>query len=663
MPLNYQIHSTTETSRDIDTTSESSFDVRGPMSTVISPAHQSHSTTNVFRNVDTASDSNCDVTLQYTPLDPLHAFPNSNSSTKANSRKNSVKNYCYVCQKPQSKLARHLETHKTEAEISQVLSYPKRSAERRLLLEKLRNRGNHEHNLKVMKSGEGQVKLKRSSQQSTQHQHCVFCKGMFSRKELWRHNRRCPFKPKHAMEQGVLSLATTAQSVFSEHISAGVWKLLNPMRQDAVSSVVRNDFGILQLAQSFYNKHGHDQTKYEYIRQKLREVARVVLSLREDGIYSTEDAVKPESFQKVAKAVKSVSGFDEETNSYKTPSLALKIGHSLLKVSEIIHCRALMANNKELMKSTSAFKSLYKSKWCELVSHSALSTQSENKYNKPLTLPFTEDVKKLHSCLENSSQIAFQRLSEKPSPQSYADLAKATLAQIIVFNRRRSGEVSKMRLKDFINRDKNELNPDVALGLTEFEKKLCQHFSRVEIMGKRGRKVAVLLTASMVRSLELLLQHRKDCGVTDDNVFLFAKPKCGSFYRGQDVLRLYSRKCDASFPEHLRSTLLRKQIATLCQVLNLRNNELDQVADFLGHDIRVHHDFYRLPDSTIQLAKISRLLLTMEKGSLENMQGKSLDEIEFQGSLPYTEHFNTFNCNTFNCNCILLKMFVSCEAK
>jgi len=66
-----------------------------------------------------------------------------------------------------------------------------------------------------------------------------------------------------------------------------------------------------------------------------------------------------------------------------------------------------------------------------------------------------------------------------------------------------------------------------------------------------------------------------------------------------------------------------------CRVL--KNNELDQVADFLGHDIRVHRDFYRLPVPTTQLAKISKLLLTMEKGQLSSIQGKSLDEIDIEG--------------------------------
>ncbi|XP_039523259.1 putative nuclease HARBI1, partial [Pimephales promelas] len=60
--------------------------------------------------------------------------------------------------------------------------------------------------------------------------------------------------------------------------------------------------------------------------------------------------------------------------------------------------------------------------------------------------------------------------------------------------------------------------------------------------------------------------------------------------------------------------------------------DLHYASDFLGHDISVHRNFNRLPVPTIPLAKISKLLLSMEKGNLSSMQGKSLDEIEIEVS-------------------------------
>ena len=52
------------------------------------------------------------------------------------------------------------------------------------------------------------------------------------------------------------------------------------------------------------------------------------------------------------------------------------------------------------------------------------------------------------------------------------------------------------------------------------------------------------------------------------------------------------------------------------------------LADFMGHDISVHREFYRLSEPTIQSARISKLLLALEKGKMHELKGKSLDEIE-----------------------------------
>ncbi|KAJ4935949.1 hypothetical protein JOQ06_017474, partial [Pogonophryne albipinna] len=55
--------------------------------------------------------------------------------------------------------------------------------------------------------------------------------------------------------------------------------------------------------------------------------------------------------------------------------------------------------------------------------------------------------------------------------------------------------------------------------------------------------------------------------------------------------------------------------------------ELDQLADFLGHNIEVHRKHYRLPEGTLQLAKINKVLLALEQGRIGEYKGMNLDEI------------------------------------
>ena len=52
------------------------------------------------------------------------------------------------------------------------------------------------------------------------------------------------------------------------------------------------------------------------------------------------------------------------------------------------------------------------------------------------------------------------------------------------------------------------------------------------------------------------------------------------------------------------------------------------VAGFLGHNIDVHREFYRLPEDTLQLAKCGKMFLLMDQGRLIEFAGKSLTEIK-----------------------------------
>lgn len=90
-----------------------------------------------------------------------------------------------------------------------------------------------------------------------------------------------------------------------------------------------------------------------------------------------------------------------------------------------------------------------------------------------------------------------------------------------------------------------------------------------------------------------------------ENLYLFARPGFDTRLRGSVCIHELAKNCGAQRPEALSSTKLRRQLATLSRVLNLNDTEQDLLADFLGHDIRVHRKFYRLPEGTLQLAKIS----------------------------------------------------------
>ncbi len=155
----------------------------------------------------------------------------------------------------------------------------------------------------------------------------------------------------------------------------------------------------------------------------------------------------------------------------------------------------------------------------------------------------------------------------------------------------------------------------------------------VYIRGKRGRKVLILMDKDVVKAIATLISHRDAVGVVPENKYVFAAPTRGSkkYLRGPDCLNSIVGKCNLRQPGLIKSTKLRKYIATVSQVIDLNSAELAWLANHMGHDISVHREYYRLHDSTLELSKVSRLLLAVDEGQASKFHGKKLSDINLDG--------------------------------
>ena len=115
------------------------------------------------------------------------------------------------------------------------------------------------------------------------------------------------------------------------------------MTYDAVTQVVKSDVLIISLGERMFLKNGEVQRHRADIRNKMRELARLVLVAREidKDIVFLKDLINPGKFNTVLEAVKKMTGFDHLTNRFSVPSTALKLRHSLVKVSYILQGEAL----------------------------------------------------------------------------------------------------------------------------------------------------------------------------------------------------------------------------------------------------------------------------------------------------------------------------------
>lgn len=563
-------------------------------------------------------------------------------------RKYDKKFFCPYCEIPQAKLPRHLITkHKDEREVI-ALESEKDPVAKRNALTKLRNLGNHRHNCDVIKKQTGQLIVAyRPSSDITPDSYvpCNHCLGYYVWYDLWKHARRCPLAPEDTSKTSRPLGKSRMLLPVPNGTSIGLKTVLDTMKSDDIGLAVKGDALILQLGEKLFLKNGHDREQFSYIRNTLRELARLLLELRkscgEVGFRLT-DFIDPVFFQKVVECARVVAGFQPTTHQYNIPSLALKIGHSIKKCAKIVESNGLQNGDDSLVMKASNFHKLCDMSWTEEVSTHALRTLNEQHRNKVRVIPLISDVTLMTQYLKKNGEAAFTKLSLTGNDiDAWKDLNEVALTQLMLFNRRRQGEASKVTLQDY-TKQHTTTQEDLNHVLSPLEQKLCESLHRIEIVGKKGRTVPLIVTKEMHKWIDLLVSTRDEVGVNPLNKFLFPRCHYGSLshIRGCDTLKDASEACGAKFPQLLRSTKLRKQIATLSQMLNLKENELDILATFMGHDIRVHREYYRLPEETLQVAKISKVLLSLENGNFTDNRGKSLDDIDVDlEEGMYTVHY------------------------
>ena len=61
-------------------------------------------------------------------------------------------------------------------------------------------------------------------------------------------------------------------------------------------------------------------------------------------------------------------------------------------------------------------------------------------------------------------------------------------------------------------------------------------------------------------------------------------------------------------PHLIKSTKLRKHVATVAQVIALNDGEIGHLSNHMGHSESVHKEFYRQQESLIETTHVIKLL-------------------------------------------------------
>lgn len=522
--------------------------------------------------------------------------------------------FCTFCFEEVGHFSRHLfRKHKDEEIVKKILGMPVKSCARRMAIVALRKKGNYIWN---QEKNELRPVRNRFSQNcknidlENQYYPCVTCLGYYKKEYLWRHRKICNSETKNNKNSKTqhLSEAQTflaSTGLLGNYLSKGRLKkeIFSIMRPDAISRTVKTDALICLYGESYLNKHKRKQM-HVVVSNRMRELARLKLALQKSSaIVNLIEGLKPEMYEHIVTACKIISGYDSEKNIFQAPSLALHMGTNLKFLCDVARKSVITKsplfrhlNLEKIGKDILELKEIIKNHWCNDISSLANKVLNENTWEKPKLLPMTEDVQTFNKYIIEMAEESFKKLKNNEDMSfNYKMLAECTLSLVLVFNRKRIGEVQFLDIQTY-ERNYTATNQTECLNaLSEFERKMSNHFKRVVVFGKGSRPVPILFTKKMQTYTEQLIHIRKTTDIVPkSNKYVFANPGVEDKWMcGPAVIRKFAKKCGAKNPELLTSTKFRKQIATILQIINFDQNEMEQVARFMGHTEKTHKEFYR----------------------------------------------------------------------
>lgn len=352
------------------------------------------------------------------------------------------------------------------------------------------------------------------------------------------------------------------------------------------------------------------------------------------------DILKPEYIDYLVAAVKIASNYSENDRTYGAASYALHQGKSIKDLIDIatyliskkdkIISKQSLENSENILGQLKVLKEIIENNWAREIGSLALkdlTIKKSRNYTKKL-LPLTEDVMKLRDYCLKKAENAVSLLKIQTNRTQYIILVETTFILILLHNRKRVGDIQFIELNDVTQPDKIQQKDEILEALTETERILTKFYKKIHTIGKGSKELLVLIPRDVQNFIDTIVAERIKY-VDLSNKYFFTNPNStDEWINGCYVQSKYAKECGAKEPKLIRSCRLRKHIATMMQLMDLRKNEIGQLASFMGHTEKTHREFYRLPKDVMMIAKVSKILLKLEKGELLDCKNKRLDEID-----------------------------------
>ncbi|KAK0076194.1 hypothetical protein PV325_005761 [Microctonus aethiopoides] len=532
------------------------------------------------------------------------------------------KDFCIYCKKLVTQFARHLQTkaHRNEEDVKLFMKYPPKSTIRKQLICKIQRKGNFLHNTNPDYNTGILITCRRQQSNSKNNSQdyivCTHCQGSFSKRTIRLHYKNCNTNHRKGVRE-ITAMGRRMSAYVHSSANYTLRKVIIPgMHDDEVTRAIKYDELVILAGNQFCDNYTRDQ-HVELIRGHLRLLGRLKIAMiaKNPAIEQLGEMFDTNNYMILKEAIRDVAQYDSKKRVYGAPANASTLGTLIKKLGKIWNAQCTLKEDWETQKKYQNFLSVFDYDFPTTINKKVIEEQINKRREKTEILPMKQDIKKLYDHLKQICNEAVEKLERNFDYTTWRNLAEACLILLQMFNRRRSGEIERLLITDYEKQesvDKN-MNSEYLSKLSKKSREFAEKYVRITIRGKLNRTVPVLLDSVLVKYVNTILKHRFDAGVKPNNVYVFGVPTATKmakkYLRACPLMRKFSEQCDAVMPESLRGTKLRKHIATHTAMLGIEENQVDDLANFMGHHKNIHKDIYRVPVPFRDVTDVSQLLL------------------------------------------------------
>lgn len=217
------------------------------------------------------------------------------------------------------------------------------------IMKYFRRQGRIKHNFKVLTQGSGTLyPAKRPSVvvEPSLYLPCPECCDLYKRTQLSQHVRKtCDDKRSDRPIYRKVQIEAQLMLPTPVHMSRDFkLQLISNLQAGILTGIITHDELIILRGEHLFTKHRHLPQRLQYVRCKLREIARLLLAAKriDPKVKELTDLISVLKYTVLIEATKITCGFDSTTNTYKIPSLALKLGYELQHYSWLLRRRCVM---------------------------------------------------------------------------------------------------------------------------------------------------------------------------------------------------------------------------------------------------------------------------------------------------------------------------------